>query len=181
MVLQLARAACVLGRSAPPNSLGPGACTPEIFGKEQFFFCEYVNFIYHCCLQFFFYCYIQYTILTLLTLLALLTILLPTIFTITYNTYVTRNITYSTIVTYITITNTTNITNTSTRQSFFFPSLSATLFFLNKCLYFNSYKSLARVASHLFLKRANVPFLFAIYFSVSNLISTFLRKILKSG
>ena len=29
--------------------------------------------------SFFFYCYIQYTILTLLTLLALLTILLPTI------------------------------------------------------------------------------------------------------
>ena len=45
----------------------------------------------------------------------------------------------------------------------------------------DTYKSLARIASHLFLKLANVPIVFAIYFSVSNLIFTFLRKLLKSG
>ena len=83
----------------------------------------------------------------------------------TNNTYVTKNITYNTIVTYITITNTTNTTFTLTTQHFF-SSLSATFF--NKYIYFNTYTNVARIASHLFLKLANVPFLFAIYFSVSN-------------
>ena len=32
----------------------------------------------------------------------------------------------------------------------------------------DTYKSLVRIASHLFLKLANVPFLFVIYFTVSN-------------
>ena len=143
--------------------------------------CWFVIFCFfiYCCYLHFFYCYMQYTILTLLTLLTLLTILLPTIFTITYNTYVTRNITYSTIVTYIMITNTTNITDTLPRQLFSFPF--SNIFLKIKYMYFNTYKSSARIASHLFLKLANVPFLFAIYFSVSNLIIAFLRKILKSG
>ena len=161
------------GALCAPKLGGSGSTHPGNFWKEQFFFVNMLILFTTAVYSFFFYCYIQYTILTLLTLLAHLTILLPTIFTITYNTYVTRNITYSTIVTYITITNTTNITNTSTRQSFFFLPFQQNCFFFNKCLYFNSYKSLARVASHLFLKRANVPFLFAIYFSVSNLILTF--------
>jgi len=82
---------------------------------------------------------------------------------ITYNTNVTRNITYNTIVTHVTITYTTNTTDTLRTQHFFFPFQQ---YFFTKYMYFNTYKSLATIESHLFLKLANVPLLFAIYFSV---------------
>ena len=91
----------------------------------------------------------------------------------TYNTYVTRNITYSTIVTYITITNTTNITDTFPRQLFFLP-------FQQHFVPIRTYISLqTKVYFHLFLTLATVPFLFAIYFSVSNVIFIFFKKDIK--
>ena len=45
----------------------------------------------------------------------------------------------------------------------------------------NTFKILARIASHLFLKPANVPFLLAINFSVSNLLCIFFKKNIKIG
>ena len=83
--------------------------------------------------------------------------LLPTVFILLTTLTSLKNITYNTIVTYITITNTTNTTFTLTTQLFFFFQQHFFIFFYNKCIYFNIYKNLARIASHLFLKLANVP------------------------
>ena len=102
---------------------------------------------------FFSFCYIQYTIITLLTLLTLLTILLTTTYNIynclqslrnqqhylQYNRYLHYYYKHFKYYRYFASTT-------------FFPSLSATFFF-------STYKSLTRIAFHLFLKLAIVPFL----------------------
>ena len=169
------------------------------FVPQPTFDCTYVppgpTFFFHICR---FKAYVRYY--GIIFFFCLVLFLLFAFLTVTYNT----NITYTTNTSYnattysIYITNNTYVTKKHHLQynrylhydykhyKYYIYFNYTTFFsfsniFYNKCIYFNIYKNLARIASHLFLKLANVPFLFAIHFSVSNLIFTFLRKILKTG
>ena len=111
---------------------------------------------------------------SLLTLLTLLTILLTT----TYNIYnylqYLRNWDITLKSLHTLLLQTLQILQILFLDNFFFLPFQQHFFF-NKYINFITYKSLTRITFHLFLKLATVPFVFAIYFSVSHLIFTFIK------